>query len=80
MAVIEHILTIYSDKMTEHGALSVNNAEFKFNPYEFDKPCITVDFETVGGRKVVMGIDTTDAIALRDFLDTIIPAMEKQPS
>ena len=78
MAVIEHFLGIPANHYSKTKDIGTDNIELKYCTYEFDKPYIIVDITTKDGVKIDTHIELGDAIALRDFLDTIIPAMEKQ--
>lgn len=78
MACIEHILDIPANHFDHSKLIGTDEIELKYNPGEFDEPIIMVHIETKDGVKVDSHIELCDAVALRDFLNTIIPTMKKQ--
>jgi len=78
MTVIEHILGIPAEHYKDKKNIGTDDIELKYEPYGYDKAIIWLDIETKDGIKIESHIELGDAIALRDFLNTIIPTMEKQ--
>jgi len=78
MAVIEHILGIPAEHYDGSKNIGTDDIELKYNPYEYNEALIIVDIKTKDGVKIDTHIELCDAIALRDYLNTVIPAMEKQ--
>jgi hypothetical protein len=78
MACTEHNLYIPAEHFNDSKQnIGTDEIELKFCPQEFDMPLIIVDIKTKDGVKFDSHIELSDAIALRDYLDTIIPTMEK---
>ena len=78
MAAIKHNIYLPAEHYKDGKNVGTDEINMEYSPYEHNEPYIIVEITTKDDVKVDTHIELCDAVSLRDFLNTVIPTMEKQ--
>ena len=78
MAYTEHTLWIHSDHFdAQQAQIGEDNIDFRYSAQEM-VDTVELKIKTKDNVEIETFIEHCDAVALRDYLNTIIPMMEKE--